>query len=199
MLVNQSMLQNFDIIILTCEALDLEIIHDIVSYKAKQDLSWPLISSLDVFQIRHSNKLRSNYQNNEISLRTILNLAYIIKQYISQDSIFYQINSILNSENELQISTRTTQYSILKSFLRRFRFLFRKYLDKRAVGSSYYYDDNFLNQLALTNIYMLFVLTQSNGYDYFWSYLANSSYSSLSIVCIASETDKDKNQLFGLA
>lgn len=179
------MLQNFDIIILTCEALDLEIMHDVVSYKARQDLSWPLISSLDVFQIRHSNKLRSNYQNNEVSLYKVLNLAYIIQQYISQDSIFYQIDSILNSENNLQISTKTTQYFILKSFLRRFRFLFRKYLDENAVGQFYYYNDNFLNQLALTNIYMLFVLTQSNGYDYFLSYLASSNYSSLTKVCSA--------------
>ena len=179
MLLNQTIIQNFDIIVLTCEALDVEITQEITSYRNSMDPPWPLITSFDIFQIRHNDKLRVDSYMKTISLSKITNLIYIIKNIITQKAISNDILALVNHSavcSENTFSSLKFNDEKVNNFYKRFRFLFRKYLDEQAVGVVYYQNDDFLNQIAITNVYILFLLSKNNGYDHFWSYLYTCNY-----------------------
>lgn len=64
--VTQLTVQNVDILLLTCEALDFSVIYNLVIYKDFDErYDFPQISSLEICQIRQSNRLRLkfNYKN----------------------------------------------------------------------------------------------------------------------------------------
>ena len=130
MLLNQTIIQNFDIIVLTCEALDVEITQEITSYRNSMDPPWPLITSFDIFQIRHNDKLRVDSYMKTISLSKITNLIYIIKNIITQKAIS---NDILALVNHSAVCSENT-FSSLKF-------------------------NDFLIQIALSKVYMLFLLS----------------------------------------
>nr|YP_010336245.1 hypothetical protein MW609_pgp048 [Chroodactylon ornatum]UNJ14651.1 hypothetical protein [Chroodactylon ornatum] len=167
--VNQEIVQNVDMILFTCEALQFSILHRIVAYTpAINSMPYPYITSLQVFQIRHSSQLRSFHIVHQVSLQEIIDLIYIIRDILIKDNLIAKIKKILAWNNKETHLLNDSEYEI---FIRRFQFLFRYHFDSQAVGLEYYKDDNYIKQVALMNLYMLYLLTHQNGYDYFFSYL----------------------------
>nr|YP_010336639.1 hypothetical protein MW557_pgp049 [Rhodospora sordida]UNJ15045.1 hypothetical protein [Rhodospora sordida] len=168
--VTQLTVQNLDILLLTCEALDFSVIYNLVIFKDfNERYDFPQISSLEICQIRHRNRLRLKSNCEEISSNKTTDLIHILKYVIKEDSIILLINTILLYTQN--IASQQHEIEIASKFFKRFNFLFRKYIDPEAVGLKYYSDDKYLKQIAITNLYMLYILAQDNGYLYLWFYL----------------------------
>nr|YP_010338582.1 hypothetical protein MW432_pgp049 [Rhodaphanes brevistipitata]UNJ18532.1 hypothetical protein [Rhodaphanes brevistipitata] len=169
------MLLNIDILLITCEALNMSIIHDMISYNLNTYSRWPMITSFDIFNIRHINPWRFQYLQKRIINIKLIYLTIVLINVIKDNSVIQQINVILNN------TKKNSGYSIKSSFqesqdnqfLRRFRFLFRKYLDEKSFGQTHYSSNALVNQIAITNIYLLYLVNQKNGYNFLWSYLIN--------------------------
>jgi len=162
------MLQNLDIILLTCEALDISILYNITSYKnTKEKYDFPFINSMDIFQIRHSNQLRlKSSDTRQVPFDIVTHLVLVLKYSITQEVVINLITQLLveSSQHNLKITHK---------FYKRFTFLFRRYMDDNTIGLANYLDSRYLNDIATTNLYVLYLLSQSNGYEYLCSYLAD--------------------------
>nr|YP_010335854.1 hypothetical protein MW631_pgp048 [Chroothece richteriana]UNJ14260.1 hypothetical protein [Chroothece richteriana] len=163
------MVQNIDMILLTCEALHFSILHKIVAYTPEiNSMPYPYITSLQIFQIRHSNQLRLLNIAHPIFLKEIIDLTYIIRDILIKDNLIITIKKFLLLNSEEVYLLNDSEYGV---FIRRFQFLFRYHFDSRAIGVKYYKDDNQIRQVALMNLYILYLLTNQNGYEHFFSYL----------------------------
>lgn len=183
MKINQITFQNLDLVLLTCEALNILTVRDMSSYTITiEKLSWPLLSSLDIHRIRSNNYLRNENCDTVISYQQLNYCIYILVKIIQDENIKSQIHNILKFDikSNKYFKVNSTDIKNYKVFLKRFYFLFRKYFNIQAVGIEKYNNDNFLSQIAITNIYMLYILQLKNGYDNFCSYLANYDFIDLS-------------------
>nr|YP_010336443.1 hypothetical protein MW428_pgp049 [Goniotrichopsis reniformis]UNJ14849.1 hypothetical protein [Goniotrichopsis reniformis] len=165
------MIQNLDILLLTVEALDFSVTQSISSYQyINNKYSFPYLSSFEVLQLRCNNQLRTKCQRNSISIYKLIDLIYILQIIVSRESTLSFIKILINSQLYLEDKSWVTKFFI------RFNFLFRKYINEKAINIQKYSNDKYLKQVALLNIYILFLLKEKNGYEYFWSYLSQYNF-----------------------
>nr|ARO90450.1 hypothetical protein [Bangiopsis subsimplex] len=161
-------IRNLDLILIVCEALDISLMRDLTSYNLyKDNLGWPILTSLEIFRIRQQSKLRLKRTMTYISYRHLSRLIYLLKSLIEEELLRIHIEKILKAPLD---NTRS------EIFLRRFRILFRQYYDDKAIGINRYYDDTYINQLGMINLYMLYMLKQDNGFDFLFSYLTKYDF-----------------------
>nr|YP_010336837.1 hypothetical protein MW559_pgp049 [Stylonema alsidii]UNJ15243.1 hypothetical protein [Stylonema alsidii] len=162
------MLQNLDIILLTCESLNFSMNYNLVSYKALNDsYDFPYLSSFEIYKMRHANPLRYYYIEQSITLLPVIDLVHFLQLSISKTNCLVSLELILFANKKLNKQDTI----VIEKFYTRFNFLFRKYINDKAMGVQYYSNNKCIEHIALANIYILYLLNQKNGYEYFWSYL----------------------------
>nr|QUE28860.1 hypothetical protein [Porphyropsis coccinea] len=157
--------------ILVLEVLDPDSLHEIdimlsslLDYTANNK-----IETLELSVLRCSNPIRINFFYRSLIMPELI---YVTK------SVFYTIRK--NHWSEL-FSNFFVNYSYPKSstslpFFTKYRFYFRKKMDKYKVGLKYYESDLFVDKIALQYAYLLYLVIQKDDLYFFVELLIYFSF-----------------------
>nr|UAD88940.1 hypothetical protein [Gracilariopsis chorda] len=127
------------------------------------------ISLEELFNIRCGNFMRHPYINKLYTFETSIILIYRIYKLVNNHIIKKNIHNVLiNIYNQ-------NKSQIIKQYLKRFRYIYYKTQNYYNTRSKIYCNDQYINEMAILNLYLMQKIIYQDGMYFFIKYLKLST------------------------
>nr|YP_009369828.1 hypothetical protein [Boldia erythrosiphon]ARO90516.1 hypothetical protein [Boldia erythrosiphon] len=163
-----------DFLLLALESLDMEFIDRIIFSQALRKQTYLNFSKIHL--IRLSNFYRINYIDIgfDITFREIIYLVYLIYKILISSNFRDFTQSLLNFI--VNIPSDFSYNILVLNYLKRFKFYFRQHMNLSMVTQQVYYSDEILDNFAIQNLYIIYLLSRLTSIIDFWYYFKRYNF-----------------------
>nr|YP_010198501.1 hypothetical protein LK148_pgp009 [Gracilaria pachydermatica]UAD86917.1 hypothetical protein [Gracilaria pachydermatica] len=157
-----------DFLLISIEAINLYNLDEHYIYKINSTEIADRLNNL--FLIRCGNLLRHPQSYTLCNFQETIEAIYYLYKSVNNFRMQKKIDKLLKEiyyDNQLKS---------IKQYLQRFRYIYYKTQNYYNINSKFYFYDKCITEIAILNLYIIYILGRENGIHFLIKYLKSSSY-----------------------
>nr|YP_010198883.1 hypothetical protein LK101_pgp009 [Gracilaria tikvahiae]UAD88116.1 hypothetical protein [Gracilaria tikvahiae]UAD88319.1 hypothetical protein [Gracilaria tikvahiae] len=157
-----------DFLLISIEAINLYNLDEHYTYKINSVEIATRLNNL--FLIRCGNLLRHPQSYTLYNFQETIETIYYLYKSVNNFRMQKKIHKILK---EIYYNN---QLKSIKQYLQRFKYIYYKTHNYYNINSKFYFYDKYITEIAILNLYVIYILGHENGIYFLIKYLKSPSY-----------------------
>nr|YP_010197888.1 hypothetical protein LK367_pgp011 [Gracilaria isabellana]UAD86304.1 hypothetical protein [Gracilaria isabellana] len=157
-----------DFLLISIEAINLYNLDEHYTYKINSVEIATRLNNL--FLIRCGNLLRHPQSYTLYNFQETIETIYYLYRSVNNFRMQKKIHKILKA------IYYNNQLKSIKQYLQRFKYIYYKTHNYYNISSKFYFYDKYITEIAILNLYVIYILGHENGIYFLIKYLKSPSY-----------------------